>query len=136
MVAITRCESNIPAGENINTMRKGLLLFAAPLLLLLSCGGPKETVSGFMDAVIANQQYNQYLVPGAVTSAVTNYNPASYEVKNVSDSGVSVLITYVGTEKSGYYASPGDHVITGSKRTDISETHIFHLAGGKIKEID
>jgi hypothetical protein len=56
-------------------MQKRLLLLIAPALLMFSCGSKTTvsgTVSGFMDAVIAKQQFNQYLAPGAQARDTSN----------------------------------------------------------------
>jgi len=101
-------------------------LFLAALSLLISACDSKSTVSGFMNAVIAKQPYSQYLAPlvtpqSPSMTAVTQYEPLSYEIKNASDGAVSVLITFRGA---------------GSNHRDISETHVFHLINGKIAKID
>jgi hypothetical protein len=104
-------------------MRKSFIVLTTTAVLLSACGGPKDTVTKFLDAVIAKQPYSQFLVPQAVTQPVTSYNLVSYEIKNVSNSEVSVLVVFSGTRGNG-------------GRVDMPETHVFRLVDNKIKEID
>jgi hypothetical protein len=106
------------------------------LLLLSACKSSKQTVEEFLDAVISGKPYEVYLAPGVDTGVVTSYKPVSYEVKNASDSEVSVLIVYQGTTTSYRTNLRGNvRTITGRNRTDMPETHVFTLAKGKITNI-
>jgi len=122
-------KGHAPYGTTETTRMKNYVAMAVVAITFFLGGcsnGPKQTVVSFLDAVIAQKPYAEYIAPEAQVRAVAMYQPLSYEIKNVSDSEVSVLITF-----KGYISHPHQ----SSEDTDISETRVFTVVNGRITRI-